>query len=92
MYVDGWIDYTVKHDEGRPDAKVYRVTEAGEELLRNRLTEPYTPLSPDFADPEFMIRYTFAIFLRFRDREIHDEPWLLGLDRGRGGRPLANTP
>ncbi|MFF4954903.1 PadR family transcriptional regulator [Streptomyces chattanoogensis] len=62
MCDDGWIDYTVERNEGRPDSKVYRVTDAGERALRERLAEPYTP-SPDFGDPEFLIRYTFAIFL-----------------------------
>ncbi|MGK5529644.1 PadR family transcriptional regulator [Streptomyces sp. URMC 129] len=62
MSADGWIDHTVEHNEGRPDSKVYRVTAAGERELRARLAEPYVP-SPDFGDPEFLIRYTFAIFL-----------------------------
>ena len=47
---------------GRPDAKVYVATDAGERELHDRLAEPYTP-SPDFGDPEFLIRCTFAIFL-----------------------------
>ncbi|WP_044366563.1 PadR family transcriptional regulator, partial [Streptomyces natalensis] len=36
----GWVDFTVERNEGRPDSKVYRVTEAGEEVLRARLVEP----------------------------------------------------
>ncbi|MGV9881041.1 PadR family transcriptional regulator [Streptomyces sp. NPDC003006] len=74
MCADGWIDYTVERNEGRPDAKVYRVTEAGEEVLLDRLAEPYTP-SPDFGDPEFMIRYTFAIFLSPEEQKhlLHTE-------------------
>jgi DNA-binding PadR family transcriptional regulator len=62
MCVDGWVRYTVQHNEGRPDAKVYVATEAGERELRDRLAVPYAP-SHDFGDPEFLIRLTFAIFL-----------------------------
>ncbi|WP_431045544.1 PadR family transcriptional regulator [Streptomyces sp. P1-3] len=68
MCADGWVEYTVERKEGRPDAKVYSVTETGEQVLRARLAEPYTP-SPDFGDPEFLIRYTFAIFLS-RDEQV----------------------
>ncbi|WP_059013593.1 PadR family transcriptional regulator [Streptomyces specialis] len=62
MAADGWVTPTVERNEGRPDSKVYHVTPAGERELRARLAEPYEP-PPDFGDPEFLIRYTFAIFL-----------------------------
>ncbi|MDT0308289.1 PadR family transcriptional regulator [Streptomyces sp. DSM 44917] len=62
MSEDGWLSCAVERNEGRPDAKVYRVTEAGEAVLMARLAEPYSP-PPDFGEPEFLIRYTFAIFL-----------------------------
>ncbi|MEU2562467.1 PadR family transcriptional regulator [Streptomyces longispororuber] len=62
MRADGWIDYTLERNEGRPDAKVYRLTETGEHELRRRLAEPYVP-SPDPADPEFLMRYLFTVFL-----------------------------
>ncbi|WP_405537772.1 PadR family transcriptional regulator [Streptomyces sp. NBC_00075] len=62
MCADGWVSFTVQHNEGRPDAKVYVATDAGERELRDRLAVPYAP-SPDFSDPEFLIRCTLAIFL-----------------------------
>lgn len=62
MCADGWVSFTVQHDEGRPDTKVYVATDAGERELHDHLSAPYTP-SPDFSDPEFLIRCTFAIFL-----------------------------
>ncbi|MFC7304006.1 PadR family transcriptional regulator [Streptomyces monticola] len=61
MSADGWVDHTVERNEGRPDSKVYRATDAGLSELHTRLAEPYTP-APDFGDPEFLMRYTFAIF------------------------------
>jgi DNA-binding PadR family transcriptional regulator len=68
MCADGWVRYDVQRNEGRPDAKVYVATEAGERELRDRLAIPYAP-SPDFGDPEFLVRYTFAIFLD-RDEQV----------------------
>jgi DNA-binding PadR family transcriptional regulator len=68
MCADGWVRYDVQRNEGRPDAKVYLATEAGERELRERLAIPYAP-SPDFGDPEFLVRYTFAIFLD-RDEQV----------------------
>lgn len=67
MSADGWVSCTVQRNEGRPDAKVYRVTPAGEQALRERLSEPYEP-SADFGDLEFLIRYTFSIFLAEDER------------------------
>jgi DNA-binding PadR family transcriptional regulator len=68
MCDDGWVTFAVEHNEGRPDAKVYRVTEAGEQVLHALLATPYVP-PPDFGDPEFLIRYAFAIF-RSREEQV----------------------
>ncbi|MFI7006356.1 PadR family transcriptional regulator [Streptomyces sp. NPDC050145] len=67
MAADGWVTYTVERNEGRPDAKIYTVTPEGRKVLQDRLAEPYSPAA-DFGDPEFLMRYLFAIFL---DRAQH---------------------
>ena len=39
----GWVEMEVVHQEDRPNRKVYRITEAGEEELRRWLTMPLPP-------------------------------------------------
>ncbi|MET9675158.1 helix-turn-helix transcriptional regulator [Streptomyces sp. NPDC006482] len=67
MTADGWVAYDVERNEGRPDSKVYRVTEAGDRVLRARLAEPYEP-PVDFGDPEFLIRYTLSVLVAEEDQ------------------------
>ncbi|MGW6394722.1 PadR family transcriptional regulator [Streptomyces sp. NPDC055103] len=62
MTADGWLAYDVERNEGRPDSKIYRVTDAGERVLHARLAEPYEP-SVDFGDPEFQMRYVLSVFV-----------------------------
>ena len=62
MSDDGWVSVTIERNDGRPDSKIYRVTDPGRQVLHVVLTEPYRA-SPDFGDPEFIIRYTLAIFI-----------------------------
>ncbi|MDI2127522.1 PadR family transcriptional regulator, partial [Yinghuangia seranimata] len=55
----GWVEYDVDAREGGPDAKVYRMTEAGREALWEWARSPYEP-TPRFVDPDFMVRFIFA--------------------------------
>ncbi|MER5961575.1 PadR family transcriptional regulator [Streptomyces sp. NPDC002057] len=65
MVADGLVDYRVDPREGRPDAKVYRLTEVGREALLTWVRSPYDPPSR-FQDPDFLTRFAFAVPL---DRE-----------------------
>ena len=55
----GWVAYDVDPREGRPDAKVYRMTEAGREALLEWARSPFEP-SPRPPDPDFKLRFLFA--------------------------------
>jgi PadR family transcriptional regulator AphA len=55
----GWVDFEVDPREGRPDAKVYRITEAGREALLEWARGPFEP-SPRPMDPDFTLRFVFA--------------------------------
>ncbi|MFE4512717.1 PadR family transcriptional regulator [Kitasatospora sp. NPDC056783] len=59
MVVDGWVDYQVDPREGRPDAKVYRLTPVGREALLDWVRSPYDPPSR-FQDADFLARFAFA--------------------------------
>ncbi|MGF3057290.1 PadR family transcriptional regulator [Microbacterium sp. YY-01] len=58
MVANGLVEYTVHSSEGRPDAKVYRITETGRALLVEVARSPYQPPSR-FQDPEFVSRLWF---------------------------------
>ncbi|MFE3259829.1 PadR family transcriptional regulator [Nocardia sp. NPDC059091] len=62
----GWVEFEVDAREGRPDAKVYHLTEAGREVLLDWARSPFEP-SPRPMDPDFKLRLIFAGQL---DREI----------------------
>lgn len=55
----GWVVFDVERQEGRPDAKIYRLTPDGHRELRAWLATPYQP-TPRFAEPEFLTRFVFA--------------------------------
>ncbi len=55
----GWVDFEVDPREGRPDAKVYRITEAGRTELLAWARSPFEP-SPRPMDPDFTLRFVFA--------------------------------
>ncbi|MFB7160978.1 PadR family transcriptional regulator [Streptomyces sp. NPDC056242] len=55
----GWVAYDVDPREGRPDAKVYRLTEEGREALLEWARSPFQP-SPRPRDPDFTLRFVFA--------------------------------
>lgn len=62
----GWVAFDVDPRDGRPDAKIYRMTEAGKQALLDWAHSPYEP-SPRPMDPDFKIRFVFGGQL---DREI----------------------
>ncbi|GIH98568.1 PadR family transcriptional regulator [Planobispora takensis] len=62
MVTDGWVAYEVDPREGRPDAKVYRLTPQGREVLLEWVHSPYEPPSR-FQDPDFMARFGFTAAL-----------------------------
>ncbi|GIH79898.1 PadR family transcriptional regulator [Planobispora longispora] len=62
MVADGWVRYEVDAREGRPDAKVYRLTLLGREVLLEWVRSPYEPPSR-FQEPDFMARFGFAAAL-----------------------------
>lgn len=59
MVDSGWVYYEVIHNDGRPDSKVYRLTELGETTLRKWIASPYQPPSR-FEDPEFRVRFRYG--------------------------------
>ncbi|MER5951865.1 PadR family transcriptional regulator [Streptomyces sp. NPDC001904] len=59
MTDQGWITWEADARDGAPDAKVYRLTEAGREALIDWAHSPYEPPSR-FQDPEFVARLLFA--------------------------------
>ncbi|MFF1911925.1 PadR family transcriptional regulator [Streptomyces sp. NPDC058239] len=65
MMADGWVEYEVDPREGRPDAKVYRLTPLGREELLAWVRSPYEPVSR-FQDVDFQARFGFTAAL---DRE-----------------------
>lgn len=67
MTADDWLTYDVERNEGRPDSKIYRVTDTGERVLQARLAEPYEP-PVDFGDPEFQMRYVLSVFVTEEER------------------------
>ncbi|MEU7292669.1 PadR family transcriptional regulator [Streptomyces exfoliatus] len=59
MTADGWVAFDVDPREGRPDAKVYRLTPRGREVLWEWVRSPYEPTSR-FQDPDFLARFAFT--------------------------------
>ena len=59
MVTDGWIEFEVDPRAGRPDAKVYRLTDKGRQVLLDWARSPYEPTSR-FQDADFLARFTFA--------------------------------
>jgi DNA-binding PadR family transcriptional regulator len=59
MTDDGWVAFEVDPREGRPDAKVYRLTPRGREVLWEWVRSPYEPTSR-FQDPDFLARFAFT--------------------------------
>lgn len=55
----GLVGFEVDPREGRPDAKVYELTEAGRAALLAWARSPFEP-SPRPMDPDFKLRFLFA--------------------------------
>lgn len=62
MVADGWVDYEVDPREGRPDAKVYRLTESGRRELLAWVRAPYAPTQLPH-DPDFQMRFALTAAL-----------------------------
>jgi PadR family transcriptional regulator, regulatory protein AphA len=62
MVEQGWVAYEVDPREGRPDAKVYRLTARGREALLDWVRSPYEPPSR-FQDADFQSRFGFTAAL-----------------------------
>ncbi|MFI6503748.1 PadR family transcriptional regulator [Nonomuraea typhae] len=62
MAADGWVAFEVDEREGRPDAKVYRLTPEGRRVLLEWVRSPYEPPSR-FQDADFTARFGFAVAL-----------------------------
>jgi PadR family transcriptional regulator AphA len=59
MVDSGWLSFRTVVNDGRPDAKVYRLTPLGEQTLRDWVASPYVP-STRFQDPEFSVRFRYG--------------------------------
>ncbi|MEE1823464.1 PadR family transcriptional regulator [Streptomyces sp. BE20] len=59
MAEQGWVAFETDPRDGRPDAKVYRLTGAGRAELVTEARSPYRPTSR-FQDPDFMARFYFT--------------------------------
>ncbi|MFC8228346.1 PadR family transcriptional regulator [Streptomyces sp. NPDC057287] len=59
MEADGWVRHEVDEREGRPDAKVYRLTPEGRAALMEWIRSPYEPPSR-FQEIDFLARFSTA--------------------------------
>ncbi|MFI0977227.1 PadR family transcriptional regulator [Streptomyces sp. NPDC021093] len=66
MESDGWVRHEVDSREGRPDAKVYRLTERGHDVLLEWVRSPYEPTSR-LQETDFTARLSMAAPL---DRDV----------------------
>lgn len=55
----GWVGFELDPREGRPDAKVYRMTEEGRSALLEWARSPFEP-SPRPMDSDFKLRFIFG--------------------------------
>ncbi|GAA1700656.1 PadR family transcriptional regulator [Microbacterium sediminicola] len=62
MVKNGLVEFDVDPREGKPDAKVYRITEVGRQVLIEWVRSPYAPTSR-FQDADFNTRFIFAVSL-----------------------------
>lgn len=62
MVKNGLVEFQVDARDGRPDAKVYRITEIGRQVLLEWVRSPYEPTSR-FQDADFNTRFSFTIGL-----------------------------
>ncbi|MCS0499701.1 PadR family transcriptional regulator [Protaetiibacter mangrovi] len=62
MVKDGLVEFEVDARDGRPDAKIYRITPVGQQVLLEWVRSPFVPTSR-FQDADFNTRFAFAIAL-----------------------------
>ncbi|WP_165968393.1 PadR family transcriptional regulator [Saccharopolyspora elongata] len=55
----GWVEFQVEPRDGKPDAKVYRLTDTGKQALLDWAHSPYEP-APRPMDPDFTLRFLIA--------------------------------
>ncbi|MFD8008831.1 PadR family transcriptional regulator [Streptomyces sp. NPDC058955] len=97
MTDDGWVEFEVDPREGRPDAKVYRLTSRGREALWEWVRSPYEPTSR-FQDPDFVARFAFTAPLdreaaiRLIDTELAYRRARIALSRDRDRTLLFEEP
>ena len=60
MVKNGLVDYEIDPREGKPAAKVYRITEVGQQVLLAWIRSPYQPTSR-FQDASFHTHFAFTI-------------------------------
>ena len=69
MQENRWVTFRVDPRDGRPDAKVYRLTEQGQAALLDWIRSPYEPASR-FHDSDFINRFQVAAALD-REAAVH---------------------
>jgi len=62
MVKNGLVEYEIDARDGKPDAKVYRITEHGRHVLMEWIRSPYEPTSR-FQDADFNTRFSFTVAL-----------------------------
>ncbi|MEV8274760.1 PadR family transcriptional regulator [Microbacterium sp. NPDC077184] len=62
MVKNGLVEFEIDPREGKPDAKVYRITEMGKQVLLAWVRSPYVPTSR-FQDADFNTRFSFTVAL-----------------------------
>lgn len=62
MVKNGLVEFEIDAREGKPDAKVYRITEMGRQVLMEWVRSPYEPTSR-FQDADFNTRFSFTVAL-----------------------------
>ena len=62
MVKNGLVEYEIDPRVGKPDAKVYRITDVGQQVLLEWIRSPYEPTSR-FQDADFNTRFSFTIAL-----------------------------
>lgn len=62
MVKNGLVEFEVATRDGRPDAKIYRITEMGQDVLLDWVRSPYEPTSR-FQDADFNTRFSFTVGL-----------------------------
>lgn len=60
MVKNGLVEFDIDPREGRPDAKTYRITEIGQQVLLEWIRSPYQPTSR-FQDADFNTRFLFSV-------------------------------